>query len=453
MTRSREVRLAPLTRVEGLGGVHIRLVDGRAELAEFAIYEPPRFFARLLRGRAVHEVPDIVARICGICPVAYQLTACGALEKALGIEVGPAIHRLRRLLACGEWIQSHALHVHLLHAPDFLGCESCFSFPAEHAGLLERGLRLKALGSRIITVLGGRAVHPVNVAVGGFHRAPSAVAINDLAAELDWGLHAALDTLRIVARFDFPPFEQTYEHVSLRAPVGYPLEDGRIVVSRDGRTMLDIPVEEHDQHFRETELPSSSAPASVLLPGDRPSLSGPLARINHCLDQLPPRSRRAADQSGITWPCRNIFHSIATRAIEIAAACEEGLAIARDCRADLTAARVDYEPRPAEACHATEAPRGLLYHRYRIGADGLIADAAIVPPTGRNQPQIGRDLQALLPGIATRDDATIATACERLIRSYDPCISCAAHFLDVRIDRPSGPGAATEFGSCWQSGR
>jgi sulfhydrogenase subunit alpha len=438
MTHSREVRPSPLTRVEGLGGAHIRVVDGRAELAEFAIYEPPRFFAQLLRGRAVREVPDIVARICGICPVAYQLTACGAIEKALGIDVGPGIRRLRRLLACGEWIQSHALHVHLLHAPDFLGCESCFSFPAEHAGLLERGLRLKALGSRIITVLGGRAVHPVNVAVGGFHRAPTAVALSELAAELDWGLHAALDTLEIVARFDFPAFAQAYEHVSLRAITGYPLEDGRIVVSRDGQTTLDIPVEEHDCHFRETVLPTSSAPASVLLPGDRPSLSGPLARISHCIDQLPPRSRRAADRCGINWPSRNIFHSIAARAVEIAAACEEGLAIARDCRADLTTARVDYELQPAEACHATEAPRGLLYHRYRIGADGLIADAAIVPPTGRNQPQIGRDLQSLLPGLATSDDATITAACERLIRSYDPCISCAAHFLDVRIDRAVG---------------
>jgi coenzyme F420-reducing hydrogenase alpha subunit len=438
MTHSREVRPSPLSRVEGLGAVRIRVVNGRAELAEFAIYEPPRFFARLLRGRAVREVPDIVARICGICPVAYQLTACGALEKALGIDVGPEIRRLRRLLACGEWIQSHALHVHLLHAPDFLGCESCFSLPDAHAGLLERGLRLKALGSRIITVLGGRAVHPVNVAVGGFHRAPSAAAIRGLATELAWALHAALDTLATVARFDFPAYEQIYEHVSLRAAAGYPLEDGRIVASRLGRITLDIPVEEHDRHFRETVLPSSSAPASVLLPGDRPSLSGPLARINHCLNQLPPQTRRAADDCGIAWPSRNIQHSIAARAIEIAAACEDGLHIAQDCQADLATARVDSEPQPAEASHATEAPRGLLYHRYRIGDDGLIADAAIVPPTGRNQPQIGSDLQALLPGLATSDDATITAACERLIRSYDPCISCAAHFLDVRIDRADG---------------
>jgi coenzyme F420-reducing hydrogenase alpha subunit len=437
MTHSRDVR--PLSRVEGLGGVRIRIVDGQAELAEFAIYEPPRFFARLLRGRAVREVPDIVARICGICPVAYQLTACGALEKALGLDVGADIRRLRRLLACGEWIQSHALHVHLLHAPDFLNCESCFSFPAEYVGLLDRGLRLKALGSRIIEVLGGRAVHPVNVAVGGFHRAPSAAEVRGLTTELDWGLHAALDTLATVSRFDFPAFEQTYEHVSLRAATGYPLEDGRIIASRRGQTTLDIPVEEHDRHFRETVLPSSSAPASVLLPDDRPSLSGPLARITHCLDQLPPRSRRAADQCGIAWPSANMHHSIAARAIEIAAACEEGLAIAQGCRADLATARVDYEPQPAEACHATEAPRGLLYHRYRIDADGLIADAAIVPPTGRNQPQIGRDLQSLLPGLATSDDATITAACERLIRSYDPCISCAAHFLDVRIEGRNRP--------------
>jgi coenzyme F420-reducing hydrogenase alpha subunit len=176
----RRFSVQALTRVEGEGSLRVRVRDGVVEIAEFSIYEPPRFFEKLLVGREVREVPDIVARICGICPVAYQMSACHALEQALGIETTPAIETLRRLLYCGEWLQSHALHVHLLHAPDFLGYESGFTMAADHRALVEGGLRLKALGNRIMEVLGGRAVHPINVTVGGFHRAPSAAAIRPL---------------------------------------------------------------------------------------------------------------------------------------------------------------------------------------------------------------------------------------------------------------------------------
>ena len=140
MTEVRRFHVKSLARVEGEGSLRVRVVDGAVEIAEFSIYEPPRFFEKLIRGREIREVPDIVARICGICPVAYQLTACEALEKALGITVTSDIRRLRRLLYCGEWIQSHALHVHLLHLPDFLGVESGFALAATHPELVNLSL-------------------------------------------------------------------------------------------------------------------------------------------------------------------------------------------------------------------------------------------------------------------------------------------------------------------------
>jgi coenzyme F420-reducing hydrogenase alpha subunit len=431
MSVVRRFNVKSLTRVEGEGSLRVRVVDGAVEIAEFSIYEPPRFFERLVRGREVREVPDIVARICGICPVAYQLTACEALEKALGITVTPDIRRLRRLLYCGEWIQSHALHVHLLHAPDFLGAESGFTLAATHPDLVNRGLRLKSVGTRIMEVIGGRAVHPINVTVGGFYRSPAVADIRGLVPDLEWGLAASLEMIAEVSRFDFPGTPHEYDCVSLRPATGYPLDDGRIVSTRG----LDIDVADYEQHFAERQVPWSTALHSLTVPDERPYLVGPLARVNLCHDRLPPLARRAAESCGLEFPLRLSAQSIVARAIEIAAAFEEALAIARDAVAEIAACRIDYEPRAGVGCHATEAPRGLLYHRYEIGDDGLIAHAAIVPPTSQNQAQIEADLKAMLPAALALDDATATHACERLIRDYDPCISCATHFLKLDVAR------------------
>jgi coenzyme F420-reducing hydrogenase alpha subunit len=433
MSGVRKLTVKSLTRVEGEGALRVRVADGRIEIAEFNIYEPPRFFEKLVVGREIREVPDIVARICGICPVAYQMTACHALEKALGIETTPAIASLRRLLYCGEWIQSHALHVHLLDAPDFLGCESGFSMPPEHAPFLERGLRMKQIGSRLIEVLGGRAVHPINVAVGGFYKSPSVAEVRGLLPDLEWGVAAAEALVAEVSRFAFPDFRQPHEYVAVRADDEYPMNHGRVVaLDMAGRRTLDIPVADYEAHFRERQVAHSTALHSLMEPNGRPYLCGPLARMATSHDLLPPRALRAADTCGIEWPSGNPFQAIVARAIELVAAFEEAARIARDYRAELSVPRVEAVPRAGEACHATEAPRGLLYHRFSIGDDGLVAAAAIVPPTSQNQARIEADLAAYLPTVLGRDDADATRRCEHLIRTYDPCISCATHFL--RID-------------------
>ncbi len=431
MSVFRRFNVKSLTRVEGEGSLRVRVVDGAIEIAEFSIYEPPRFFERLVRGREVREVPDIVARICGICPVAYQVTACEALEQALGITLTPGIRLLRRLLYCGEWIQSHALHVHLLHAPDFLGAESGFTLAVTHPDLVNRGLRLKSIGTRIMEVIGGRAVHPVNVTVGGFYRSPAVADIRGLVPDLEWGLAAALEMIAEVSRFDFPGTPHDYDCVSLRPATGYPIDEGRII-STGG---LDIDMADYERHFAERQVPWSTALHSLTVPGEQPYLVGPLARVNLCHDRLPPLARRAAESCGLDFPLRLSAQSIVARAIEIAAAFEEAVAIAGDAVAEISPCRIDYEPRPGVGCHATEAPRGLLYHRYEIGADGLISHASIVPPTSQNQAQIESDLKAMLPAALALDDAAATHACERLIRDYDPCISCATHFLTLRIER------------------
>ena len=431
MTEIRRLDVKALTRVEGEGALRVRVRGDEIEIAALDIYEPPRFFEKLLVGREIREVPDIVARICGICPVAYQLAACGALEQALGVAVTPEIRALRRLLMCGEWIQSHALHVHLLHAPDFLGFESGFTLAAAQPGLVEAGLRLKAVGSRIMEVVGGRAVHPINVAVGGFHRAPDAAAVRGLVPDLEWALGRSLELVGEVAAYDFPDLARPVECVSLAHPDEYPMNEGRIVAASG----LDIDPADFERHFVERQVPHSTALHCRLEPGDRTYLVGPLARWNLHRDRLPDAARRAADSVGLEHPVVNPFRSIVVRCAEIAAACAEALSIARSAMAAAAPCRVDWSPREAAGCHAVEAPRGLLWHRFRVAADGLVTAASIVPPTSQNQAQIEADLRTILPAALALDDAAATARCERLIRSYDPCISCATHFLKLKVKR------------------
>lgn len=431
MAETRTFKVAALSRVEGEGALNISVTGDRIDQVELNIYEPPRFFEAFLRGREVREVPDIVARICGICPVAYQMSACHALEKALGIQVTPEIRRLRRLLYCGEWIESHGLHIYLLHAPDFLGYESGISLAKDHRDIVEKGLRLKKIGNHILEILGGRAIHPINVTVGGFYRSPSKTALHALLPDLRWGLQASVETLRLVAGFDFPNLDLDYEMVSLRHPDEYPMNEGN-VVSTSG---LNVPVQEYENHFQERHIAHSTALHSVKLPEERPYLVGPLARANNCFEQLSPTAKREAEQLKLPWPCRNNFKSIIARALELITAYEEAIAIVEDYRTEPSVSLVASPKRAGEGCHATEAPRGLIYHRYRVDEKGLIAAAKIVPPTSQNQPRIEQDLQAYLPSILNRDDAEVTRRCEHLVRNFDPCISCATHFLKVRIDR------------------
>ncbi len=431
MPANRTFEVKALSRVEGEGALYVKLNGDQVEHVELNIYEPPRFFESFLRGRSIHEVPDITARICGICPVAYQMTACHALEKALGITTTPEIRTLRRLLYCGEWIESHALHMYLLHAPDFLGYESGISLAGDHREVVEKGLRMKKIGNQILEILGGRAIHPINVTVGGFYRAPNRDALKKLLPDLEWGLAAAIETLELVSTFEFPDLELDYNCVSVKHPNEYPMNEGRIV-STSG---LDIAAEQYEEYFEERHMPQSTALHSVLLPEGTPYLVGPLARINLCFDELATTAKRAAEKCGISWPSRNNFQSIVARAIEVIDAYEEAIAIVKSYNAEPAQSRIIYTPKPGSGCHATEAPRGLIYHRYRIGDDGLIAEAKIVPPTSQNQGQIESDLRAYVPRVAAFDDAVATQKCEHLIRNYDPCISCSTHFLDMRIER------------------
>ncbi|HXQ14231.1 MAG TPA: Ni/Fe hydrogenase subunit alpha [Caulobacteraceae bacterium] len=425
----RTIKVDYLARVEGESAFKVVVRDGVIERAELSIFEPPRFFEALLRGRDFSEAPDITARICGICPVAYQMSSIHAIEAALGVSVSGPIRDLRRLLYCGEWIESHALHVYMLHAPDFLGYAGAIEMARDHGDAVRRGLRLKKAGNEILTLLGGREIHPINVRVGGFYRVPTRRELQPLAETLKWARDAALETVRWVAGFKFPDAEPDHELVALRHPDEYPLNEGRIVSSRG----LDIAVDAYDQHFEETHLERSTALHSRLRGGGA-YLVGPLARYSLNFPRLSPVAQDAAREAGLGPTCANPYRSIIVRAVEVLYACDEALRIIGAYEAPDRPAVV-VEPRAGVGYAATEAPRGLLYHRYRLEADGTIADARIVPPTSQNQASIEADLAACVAGWLDVPDAVLRHRCEQTVRNYDPCISCSTHFLRLELDR------------------
>ena len=426
---TKTIRVDNLARVEGEGSLYVKIKNDKILDVKLKIIEPPRFFEALLRGRMYSEAPDITARICGICPIAYQMSAVHAMEDAFGVKVDGQLRQLRRLLYCGEWIESHALHVYMLHAPDFLGYPDAVRMAKDYPDIVKRGLQMKKAGNAILSFLGGREVHPVNVRVGGFYRVPAKQEFNQLAEKLKWGRDAALETVQWTAQLAFPEFEQDYEFVALRHPDEYPFNEGRLVSNLG----LDIAVREYEDHFIEEHVPYSNALHSIHK-GRGAYFVGPLARYNLNFDRLSPLSQEAARNGGLGQQCRNPFKSIIVRSVEIVYAFDEALRIIEEYEKPEQPA-VEIHPRAATGYACTEAPRGILYHRYRIDDEGLILDAKIIPPTSQNQKIIENDLYRYVEQAIDLPEDQLTWQCEQAIRNYDPCISCATHFLKLHIER------------------
>jgi len=430
MSRStRTIKVDFLTRVEGEGALTLRFQGDEPKSVELRIFEPPRFFEAFLRGRSALEAPDLTARICGICPVAYQMSACHAVEDALGVVPSPEIRALRRLLYAGEWIESHVLHMFLLHAPDFLGYADAIEMAGQHAELVKAALRIKKAGNTLVTRVGGREIHPINVRVGGFHRAPSRSELVGLLPELEWAKATLAASLPTLAALPFPELDRPVEQVSLRHPGEYPFCEGRLVSSAG----LDVDVHDYEQHFAERHQARSTALHSEHV-GHGAYVVGPLARFNLCFEQLRPFARSHAEKLGLTPPVTNPFRSLLVRGIETLQALDESVELIETYRPP-SPAHVPVPLRAGIGMAATEAPRGTLFHRYRLSDDGSISEAKIVPPTSQNQKAIEDDLFAIARRLAALPHDAATRLAEQTVRNYDPCISCSTHFLRLRVER------------------
>jgi sulfhydrogenase subunit alpha len=427
--KSKTIKVDFLARVEGEGGLYVKIQGDRVTDAQLRIFEPPRFFEAFLQGRRFTEAPDITARICGICPIAYQMSSIHAMEQICGVKIDGPIRDLRRLIYCGEWIESHALHVYMLHAPDFLGYQDAIQMAKVHPEEVKAALKLKKIGNDLMILLGGREIHPINVRVGGFYKVPKKQDLRKLLDPLKWARDTAVETVKFTAKLDFPDFDQDYEFVSLSHPNEYPFNEGRIVSSKG----IDIKVDDFYNTFEEEHVKHSTS-LHAFVKDRGPYFVGPNARYSLNFDKLPKLARDAAREAGLGKTCNNPFKSIIVRAVELVFACDEAIRLIE--RYEMPdAPAVEVVPKAGVGHGASEAPRGMLYHRYEIDADGIIKNAKIVPPTSQNQKIVERDLLHLVPQYLDLSKDELTWKCEQAVRNYDPCISCSCHFLKLKIDR------------------
>jgi sulfhydrogenase subunit alpha len=427
MKDKRSIKVDYLARVEGEGGLTVKIKDGEVKDVKLEIFEPPRFFEAFLRGRNYWEVPDITARICGICPIAYMMSSSYAMETGFGMHVDGQLRALRRLIYYAEWIESHALHVYMLHAPDFLGYQDAIQLAKDYPDIVQQGLQLKKLGNDIVILLGGREIHPINCRVGGFYRVPKNQELSVLLDRLKWARDAACETARWTATLHFPDFEQDYEFVALRHPDEYAIIEGRLVSSKG----LDIEISEFEKYFEEEHVEHSTSLHAVIK-GRGPYFVGPMARFNLNFDKLPAIAQQVARDVGLESGCFNPFKSIIVRSVEIIHACDEAVRIVEEYEMPERPA-IDVEPRATTGFGCTEAPRGFCWHRYRVDEKGVVQDARIVPPTSQNQKIIESDLLQFVQKNMHLTEDKLTWMCEQVVRNYDPCISCSCHSIKLKM--------------------
>lgn len=416
----REIDIGYLARVEGETAIKIRIKDEDVEEIELKIFEPPRFFEGFLVGRKYDEVGDIVSRICGICPISHMTTAIQALEKAMGIEVSEETRLLRRLLCLSQVAASHIIHLYMLASPDYFGYGSLMQMLPEHGEEANRFIKMKEVLNSLTAAIGGRALHPVTHRVGGFTRLPEPGILDNLRSELEGIRPGVEETVRFIADLDFPDFSQKSEYVALKAKREYALNDGRIV-SDEG---LDIDMDDYRKHFQEEQVPYAMSKRSCLK-GRGSFMVGSLARLNLKFDQLSPATKKIAKEIGFKVPDYNPFHNNLAQALELHSFLEECIEILDSLK--LKKEEMPVKIKPGEAGAITEAPRGLLYHWYRVNRKGVIEEANIVTPTSHNFFNIEKDMKHLINQISELPRDEIVQRCEQLVRAYDPCFSCSVH--------------------------
>ncbi len=441
MTKNLNINVEYLTRVEGHGNIVVDAKDGRLEKCELQIVEAPRFFEGMIRGRSIFEAQHITSRICGICACGHSLASIQAAEDAIGFKPSEQTVSLRKLLLHMELLDSHILHIYLLVAPDLLGVKSFIPLIDSHNKVVRRALRMKKTCNDVCNILVGRHVHPISAIVGGFTKLPSEKDIDDM-LELLTGMRADMDaTIELAAQLKFPQFERETEYVGLVSDTDeYPLISGDIG-STDG---VRLNKNDYKQATNEFIVEHSSAKHAKL---SRDSYAvGALARFNLNHAKLLPQAKRTAEDIGLKAKCTNPFLNTAAQLVECVHCLEDGIAILTDLKEKgvdrkeaVTVGLNEKKVIPVKAGNgvgAVEVPRGILYHNYEVDDNGIITKANCIIPTAQNCRNIEYDLKKLVPELMpVKSESEIQLSCEMLVRAYDPCISCSAHFLDIKFAR------------------
>ncbi|NOR83375.1 MAG: Ni/Fe hydrogenase subunit alpha [Ardenticatenales bacterium] len=423
------VNVHHLTRVEGHGNIIVDVRNGELKECRLEIVESPRFFEAMLLGKPYQQASHITSRICGICAVGHATTSLRTSERALGVEPSQQTVLLRKLNFFGEIIDSHVLHTYMLVAPDFFGVGSVIPLAKTHTDVVLRALRIKKLSGDLCAMIGGRHTHPIALCVGGFTHLPNESELRAMRKRLVDARRDMDETVALFKTLDWPQFERETEYVSLTKSDEYAFIDGQIKTSDGFLYDLDA----YRQVTNEKIVPHSTAKHAS---HNRESyMVGALARVNNNFDQLHPQAKDAAAQLGLEPICYNSFLNSAAQIVEMVHSVEESIRtidelLARGIKPEEP---VEVEVKECTGVGSCDVPRGILFHDYEIGDDGLITGANCVIPTGQNYANMEADMRALVPQILDRPEPEITLMMEMLIRAYDPCISCSTHFLEVEF--------------------
>ncbi len=441
----RSIVIPHLGRVEGHGGIFIKIVGSTVHEVNMDIFEGSRYYEALLRGKHFLEVQGIITRVCAICSASHTVAALTALEKALGIEPSERVHTLRGLLLLGATIESHALHVFALALPDFLGFDSVIAMASSYPAEVTFALRLKQLGKGVQELIGGRAVHPVNTLVGGFGRLPRHRELEALRNELAASLDPLLRFVELAATIPVPEWAaQPTVYVALR-----PYEEafrfrGRSLCTSRGE---EYPIEQYTEVVREFTVEHSHAKFSALASGET-YMVGSLARLKLWGHLLRGRAKEAMERLFPRGVVDNILLNNWAQLVELVHSVEHAVEICDELLGLPEAERelVPYTVRAGHGVGAIEVPRGTLFHEYEIDAQGSIVSANVVTPTAQNLANTERDLRAaveqLLASGSVDSDAQLKLRLEMVARAYDPCISCSVHLVRLEAGETGRCGAS-----------
>lgn len=424
MHKNEHFSLHDITKIEGHANLEVELKAGIVERCEFRVTENHRFFESLVLGKNFEEIPLIVSRICGFCCFSHLNTAVKACEQALGVEVSEQAKLLRQVLMNMEHLKSHVLHLYMLVLPDYLGKESVLQFNEKQHQYIHDALEIKKAATDVLMLIGARPYHAVTVRIGGFSGFPSKSELEKARKLLARARRKIFEAIELFAHFKNPVFERETRYAALSGS-GYELMDGDIKIS-DGTV---IPEENFLGHFEEKVVPYSTS-KEFLFKGSE-YMVGSLARINLNQKKLCPDAKKAIKDFKLKFPNFSPFFNNIAQAIEMLQCIDSTLEI-------LGKIKIRKEPLPkikpssGKGLGVTEAPRGLLFHSYAIDATGLVKKAEIVVPTSQNNRNTEKDLIDFIPRLLDLPKEKAELEIEKLIRAYDPCISCSTHFLKVK---------------------
>lgn len=438
MSKNININVHHLTRVEGHGNIIVNINNGNIEECKWQVPESPRFFEAMVRGRHYSEVARITSRICGICSVGHTLASVKASEAALGIKNTKQTIKLRRILKHAENFDSHILHVGVLVAPDLLGAPSVFPLVATHGAVVAVVLRLKRLGHEWGSLIGGRTTHPTTVLPGGFSKIPTKEELKNLKKiMLDRAddIKILLDTVASLAP-NFPAFDRPTEYMAVSNDENYGLYDGEIQTVLPDGTKERWPFSKYKSVTNEYVSPDSTA--KYTKNKMESYAAGALARFNNNYDMLHPEAKKIAEALGMKPIVTNPYLNSAAQVVEAVHSFYESLTLIDELIADSGYNDEEELVKPTKyssGASAVEVPRGILFHDYSYDNDGMCLGGNCIIPTNQNHANIQQDFNKIVPELleSGKSEKEMELALEMLVRSYDPCISCSTHYLDVKF--------------------